>query len=82
MNNNNNLFFKPKIFQFLDELFCFISDLKSLQSIVMNSLEASYNGANHPLLDDAQWERALVRASLELEFYHSWTEGDRSFSDW
>ncbi|KAJ7360154.1 hypothetical protein OS493_018142 [Desmophyllum pertusum] len=40
--------------------------------------EASYNGANHPLLDDAQWERALVRASLELEFYHSWTEDTKT----
>lgn len=36
----------------------------------MDSLSGSTAEANHPLLGEAQWQRTLVRACLQFEFYN------------
>lgn len=55
----------------------FFLDLKSLYSMVRNSLEQTSDcEANHLSLGDAQWNSALVKAALQLEFQQSWQNGE------
>ena len=55
---------------------CFLADFASLQSIVVNSLQALDCESIHSLqLGHPQWVRELVTAYLELYFQHSRCEG-------
>lgn len=70
---------KKSTFYFSSSTSClfYFLDLKSLRSMVRNSLEqASDCKVNHLSLGDAEWNSALVKAALQIEFQQSWQNGE------